>query len=105
MHDNYVVYNLSPDPVQVSYVFDQSTDEVMKSAVTFPESTDSLLLRVTLNGMLAGGLQRDVEAGLLAVQQGQVQAYAFSEDQIAGIIRREQGDRISIAVWDDALYY
>lgn len=105
LHDNYVVYNLSPDPVQVSYVFDQSTDEVMKSAVTFPESTDLLLLRVTLNGMLAGGLQRDVEAGLLAVQQGHVQAYAFSEAQVDGIIRREQGDRISIAVWDDALYY
>lgn len=104
IQENQAIYNLAPDSVQVRYVFDQTTDEVLKSEVTFPETADPLLLRVTLNGMLGGRLQRDVEEGLLAVKAGNRSIYPFSEDRLAGVIRREQGDRISIAVWEGNSY-
>jgi serine/threonine protein kinase len=102
VRENHIVYDFRPESVRMSYVFDQSTERVLESMITFPESADPLQLRVMLYGMVGGRLYSGLEEGLQAVQTGNRYEYRVSDERIAAIVRRERGDRISILVRDES---
>jgi serine/threonine protein kinase len=84
----------------LGYVYDAS-NRVRQSEASFLRSTDWLIMRVTLNGMLAQRSTREIEAGLQDVTRGDRGSYEFTSGNSVGVIERK-GDRIHISIRDSS---
>ncbi|MCU0565902.1 MAG: protein kinase [Oculatellaceae cyanobacterium Prado106] len=97
-------YEVVPDQVDVGYIFDQDSNRLRQTEASFAQSVDTLTMRVTLNGMLGGGLTQEIEQGLSAVRDRQTDQYSFQVRSLKGIIQRNDQDRIYMAVWEGDLH-
>ncbi|MEL6160699.1 MAG: protein kinase [Cyanobacteria bacterium J06623_5] len=92
------VYDVVPNRVSLAYVYDQDSVEVRQSEATFSPSTDRLVMRTALLGMLDGRSTRSIEAGLEAVRSGERDRFAFESKGFAGSIERNAYGHIHIYV-------
>ncbi len=99
----YALYQQS-DGTRLAYIYDQDTEQIRQTEASFLRTTDSLILRVALNGMLSGQMTEDIEQGLDSVRLGQTSRYSFALGNLEGVIEQETGDRIYIGVWEMDLH-
>lgn len=87
------------DPrVDLTYVYDPK-DQVQESSAQFSSSVDSLIMRITLNGMMANQLTPDIENELKRVHSGTSDRHDFAVGTVQGRIERISSDRIQLQVW------
>jgi len=98
------LYEVIPDSVTLAYIYDRTSNQVRQTEASFAPATDELLMRVTVNGMLASQAPADVMAGLQRVYQRQSNQYTFQKGSLKGVIERNKRDRIYVAVWDADLH-
>ncbi|MBW4487015.1 MAG: protein kinase [Trichocoleus desertorum ATA4-8-CV12] len=90
--------------VNLGYIYDRDSNRVRQTEVSFPPSSDPLVMRVALNGMLSGGSSEEIEAALKQVRDRQTSQYSFERNGVKGVIQRDDRDRIYIGVWDADLH-
>ncbi|MEM9907759.1 MAG: protein kinase, partial [Cyanobacteria bacterium P01_D01_bin.44] len=100
IRDNFetAVYDLVPNQATVAYVYDQASERVAQTEAAFAPSFDRLVMRTTLIGMLDHKSSKDIEQGLEAVRQAQINSYPFETEQFVGSIERNQNGFIYIRV-------
>ncbi|TVP63562.1 MAG: serine/threonine protein kinase [Nodularia sp. (in: Bacteria)] len=97
------LYNLE-DNVDLGYLFDQKTGILRQTEVSFPQSIQLEVMQSTLQGMLGGNANSDINQGLQRVRDRQTRRYSFNVGGLKGVIERNQQDRIYIGVWDATLH-
>jgi serine/threonine-protein kinase len=98
------LYDVIPNTVTLGYVVDRTTGEIRQTEASFVQAVDPLVMRVTLNGMLSGGLTPEIEQGLAQVRGRQSDRYNFELGRMEGVIERNNQDRIYVGVWDADLH-
>ncbi len=91
-------YSLVPNRVTLAYVYENGSDRVKQSEAAFSPSTDRLIMRTALVGMLDGRSTIDLEKGLRAVRKGKRDRVAINTGQFVGAIERNANDYIHIYV-------
>lgn len=86
-----------PEQVDLVYIYDQK-DRLQQTEAYFAPYMNFNVMRVALNGMLGNRMTGEIEQGLQAVQQGQVNSVPIQTDKFQGVIERT-GDRIYVGVW------
>ena len=87
-----------PNRVRLGYVYEQDSVEVRQSEATFSPSTDRLVMRATLLGMLDGRSTRGIEQGLEQVRNGERDRFDFSNRGFSGTIERNAYGHIHVYV-------
>lgn len=103
-----VLYDdLVPGQVSLGFLYDPSSGRLRETEASFSESVELRTMSRTLNQMLNGNASRDIRQGLEAVHQGKSNRYTFTsgrEDNLKGVIERNEPGRIYIAVWEADLH-
>ena len=97
------LYNLEDD-VDLGYLFDQKTGILRQTEVSFPQSIQPEVMQTTLQGMLGGNTNSEINQGLQRVRDRQTRQYSFNVGGLKGVIERNKQDRIYIGVWDADLH-
>ncbi|MEA5583728.1 serine/threonine-protein kinase [Nodularia harveyana UHCC-0300] len=97
------LYNLENN-VDLGYLFDLQTGVLRQTEVSFAQSTQPEVMQRTLEGMLGGNANNDINQGLQKVSDRQTRQYSFNIGGLKGVIQRNQQDRIYIGVWDANLH-
>lgn len=92
------VYSLVPNRVNLAYVYEPDSIEVRQSEATFSPSTDRLVMRTALLGMLDGRSTRKIEEGLEAVRSGERDRFDFNRRGFTGAIERNAYGHVHIYV-------
>ncbi|NJO41922.1 MAG: protein kinase [Cyanobacteria bacterium CRU_2_1] len=87
-----------PNRVTLSYTYDEATNTVVRSEVSFPRVTPIYVMQSTLVNMLALESNEAIEQGLADVHDERLGEYPFETSNFGGAIWRD-GSRIYIAVW------
>jgi hypothetical protein len=82
----------------LAYAYEQGSTEVRQSEAAFSPSSDRLVMRTTLMGMLDGRSSQKIEDGLEAVRAGQQDRFDFERKGFTGSIERNANDYIYINV-------
>lgn len=90
--------------VDLGYLFDRNTGVLRQTEVSFAQSVPPEVMQRTLQGMLAGNANSDINQGLQKVRDRQSRRYSFNVGGLKGVIERNQQDRIYIGVWDADLH-
>lgn len=98
------LYEVAPNKVTLGYLYDQQSDRLRQTEVSFAQSVDPLIMQVTLNGMLGSVAPENVLEGLTQVRQRQTNQHTFRVGDLEGVIERNEHDRIYIGVWEDDLH-
>lgn len=97
------MYEWGPEQVTLGYIYDRDTAVLRQTEASFAQSADELVMRTTLNGMLAGSTE-EIEQGFREVYQRRTQEFSFRKGGLKGIIQRNDRDQIYMAVWDENLH-
>jgi serine/threonine-protein kinase len=92
------VYSVVPGRATLAYAYEQGSTEVRQSEAAFSPSSDRLVMRTTLMGMLDGRSSQKIEDGLEAVRAGQQDRFDFERKGFTGSIERNANDYIYINV-------
>jgi serine/threonine-protein kinase len=95
--------NFIPGQVNLGYLFDPSSGRLRETEASFAQSVDLETISSTLDEMLNNNTSADIQQGLEQVYQSQSRRYKFTSGRnqsLEGLIEREKGDRIYIAVWE-----
>ncbi|MEO0771398.1 MAG: hypothetical protein AAFY72_18585, partial [Cyanobacteria bacterium J06649_4] len=92
------VYDVIPNRARLGYVYEQGSVEVRQSEATFSPSTDRLVMRTTLSGMLDGRSTPAITQGLEAVRTGEQSRFTFNVRGFSGAIERNAYGHIHIYV-------
>jgi serine/threonine protein kinase len=92
------VYSLVPGRATLAYAYEEGSTEVQQSEAVFSPSTDRLVMRTTLVGMLDGRSSQKIEEGLEAVRSGEQDRFDFERKGFVGSIERNANDYIYINV-------
>lgn len=92
------VYSLVPNRVELAYTYGSGELDVTQSEAVFSPSTDRLVMRTTLLGMLDGRSTRNIEDGLEAVRNGSRDRFDFKRKGLSGSIERNANGYIHIYV-------
>jgi serine/threonine-protein kinase len=98
------LYTLVPDQITLAYIYDRSSNQVRQTEASFAQSIDSLMMKVTLNGMLNSQANPEVLDALDQVHLRRASEYRFSQGNLKGVIQRNERDRIYIGVWEANLH-
>jgi serine/threonine-protein kinase len=98
------LYQLEPNQVDLGYLFDRNTGVLRQTEVAFAQSVQLEVMQRTLQGMLGGKSNNDIQQGLQRVYNRQTKRYSFNVGGLKGVIERNQQDRIYIGVWDADLH-
>lgn len=98
------LYRLEPNKVDLGYLFDRKTGVLRQTEVAFAQSVPPEVMQRTLQGMLAGNSNNDIQQKLQRVYDRQTRRYSFNVGGLKGVIERNQQDRIYIGVWDADLH-
>jgi serine/threonine-protein kinase len=93
-----------PDQITLAYIYDRSSNQVRQTEASFAQSIDSLMMKVTLNGMLNSQANPEVLDALDQVHLRRASEYRFSQGNLKGVIQRNERDRIYIGVWEANLH-
>jgi serine/threonine-protein kinase len=102
LYDDFV-----PGQVSLGYLYDPSSGRLRETEASFSDSVELTTMSRTLNQMLNGNSSRDIRQGLEAVYQGKSNRYTFvsgRENNLKGVIERNEPGRIYIAVWEADLH-
>ena len=94
------VYSLVPNRVELAYTYGSGELDVKQAEAVFSPSTDRLVMRTTLLGMLDGRSTRDIEDGLEAVRTGERDRFDFDRKGFSGAIARNANGYVHIYVHD-----
>ncbi|MGB3767263.1 MAG: serine/threonine-protein kinase [Phormidesmis sp.] len=94
------VYSLVPNRVELAYTYGSGELNVLQSEAAFSPSTDRLVMRTALLGMLDGRSTRKIENGLEAVRKGDRDRFDFDRDGFSGAIERNENGYIYLYVRD-----
>ncbi len=92
------------DNVDLGYLFDQKTGILRQTEIAFAPSVPPEVMQRTLEGMLGGNANSEINQGLQRVRDRQTRRYSFNVGGLKGVIERNQQDRIYIGVWDADLH-
>ena len=96
-----------PGKVSLGYLYDPSSGRLRETEASFSDSVDLRTMSRTLSKMLNENASRDIKQGLEDVYQGKSNRYTFvsgREDNLKGVIERNEPGRIYIAVWEADLH-
>lgn len=96
-------YDLVPNQITLGYLFDRYSRRIRQTEVSFAQSIDSQVMLATLNGMLGGRANEDIQQGLHQVYERQVNQYPLVVGSLKGVIKRNNRDRIYIGIWETGL--
>ena len=91
-------YTLVPNRVTLGYVYDEGSTQVRQSEAAFSPSSDRLIMRSTLLGMLGNVPSGNAVNGLEAVRNNQRDRVEISTGNITGAIERNANGYIHIYV-------
>ena len=101
--ENSIAYSyedtISKD-VDFGYIFDDKTRKIRQSEVAVPSSTNLKSLQNILEGFLQGQTLTIAYEGLEKVYFRQQRSQEFQIGNLKGIIKRNEQDRIYMAVWE-----
>jgi serine/threonine-protein kinase len=86
--------------VDLGYIFDQDTQKLRQTEVSFASSVDLSVMQKTLAGLLGGSASPSVKEALRQVHAGETDLRSFNLGNLQGMIQRQAQERIYIAVWD-----
>ncbi|MEO0709072.1 MAG: serine/threonine protein kinase, partial [Cyanobacteria bacterium J06649_5] len=92
------VYNIVPNRVSLAYAYEPGSNRVQQSEATFSPSTDWILMRTALNGMLDGRSTKEIEDGLRAVRNGERDRVEINRKGFSGAIERNTYGHVHIYV-------
>ncbi|MBW4542386.1 MAG: protein kinase [Myxacorys chilensis ATA2-1-KO14] len=98
------LYEPVPNQISLAYLFDRTSGQVRQTEASFAPSVDSLVMQVTVNGMLGSQAPPDVLAALKRVARRQTSQYTFEQGGLEGVIERNSSDRVYIGIWDADLH-
>jgi len=89
-----------PNQVNLSYIFDNDTDTVLQTEVSFGNGVEPAVIKKTLRGLLGGNLPDNVKGVLNQVIENKTDRRTFRADYLKGVVHRDSKDRIHIEVWE-----
>ena len=92
------VYRLVPNRVELAYTYGAGDVRVKQSEAVFSPSTDGLVARTALLGMLDGRSTREIEDGLAAVRAGRRDRFSFEREGFSGAIEKNANGYVHIYV-------
>lgn len=92
------VYEIPSNRVSLAYVYDQDSTKVRQSEATFPAASDWTIMRTAVRGMLDGRYNREIEAGLREVKDGQRDRFDFDRRGFSGTIERNANGYVHVYV-------
>jgi serine/threonine-protein kinase len=98
------LYELVPGQVSLGYIYDLTTSKVRQTEASFAQSVDLTQIKVALNGMLSSQASNEIMNGLDQVYQRQTDRFSFNQDNLKGVIERNDRDRIYIGIWEADLH-
>lgn len=87
--------------VDIGYIFDRQTGELRQSEIAFPAETDFKTMQLFLTFLGNKPVGSNLQKQARAVHQRQSDFYDFRIDNFKGVVRRNQADRLYIAVWEE----
>jgi serine/threonine protein kinase, bacterial len=99
-----VVYKVVPNQVDLGYLFDRKTGALRQTEVAFAQSVEPQIMQATLNGMLGGRANAEIQQGLEQIRQRQADNFQFRKGTVKGQIVRQNCDLIYISIWDADLH-
>ena len=97
------IYTLIPNRVELAYTYPSGDLNVQQSEAVFSPSTNRLVMRTTLVGMLDGRSTKAIEDGLAAVRKGERDRFSFERDGFSGAVKRNANGYIHIHVQNQSL--
>ena len=92
------IYSLVPNRVELAYTYGAGEVNVSQSEAVFSPSTDWLIIRTALGGMLDGRSTREIEDGLEDVIDGGRDRFSFERKGFSGSIERNANGYVHIYV-------
>lgn len=92
------LYTLVPNRITLAYAYAPDSGRVQQSEAAFSPSSDRLMMRATLLGMLDGRSTSSIEAGLEAVRTGDRDRFDFKKKGFTGTIERNSNGYVHIYV-------
>ncbi len=99
-----VVYKLKPNQIDLGYLYDRKTENILQTEVSFSNSVNPQVMLNTLDGLLEGGATPEVKQGLLRVQQRRDNAFTFTQGSLKGQIVQQDCNFIYISIWEADLH-
>lgn len=92
------VYSLVPNRVELAYTYGAGDSDVRQAEAAFSPSTNLLVMRTTLLGMLDGRSTRAIEDGLKTVRTGERDRFDFERKGFSGSVERNANGYVHIYV-------
>ena len=99
-----VTYSLSPNNIDLGYLFDRDTGRIRQTEAAFAESVDPQVMQTTLNGLLNGEATNEIQRGLRRVQERRANDFTFTQGSLKGKIVRQDCGMIYLSIWDADLH-
>ena len=96
--------DILPDRADMGYLFDTQTKRLRQTEISFAPSVDLETMQNTLNNMLGGHSSSIAREGLKQIYNRQISLQKFQEDNLEGLIQRNNQDRIYIGVWEASFH-
>lgn len=97
-------YDVQFNRITLGYLFDRYSRRIRQTEVSFAQSIDLPIMLATLNGMLGGQANAEIQQGLQQVYQRQSNQYPLVIGSVQGVIKRNSSDRVYIGLWETGLY-
>ena len=91
------IYDLEPNRITLGYIYDKNTGILRQTEVSFAQSVDRVQMQATVNGMLGNNNSDKILQELDKIYQRKSKQYVFRSNKLAGIIERNDRDRIKIS--------
>lgn len=93
-----------PGKVDLGLIFDRDTGNLRQTEASFASSVALDLIEDKLTQMLQGEITPAIREALRQVYRGETDLRSFQIAEWEGIIQRQQGNQIYIAVWDQEFH-
>ncbi len=93
-----------PGKVDLGLIFDRDTGNLRQTEASFASSVAFDLIEDKLTQMLQGEITPAIREALRQVYRGETDLRSFQIAEWEGIIQRQQGNQIYIAVWDQEFH-
>ncbi|MEB3225674.1 MAG: serine/threonine-protein kinase [Synechococcus sp.] len=96
--------NYGGTKVSLGYIVDNNTGRLAQTEVTFPPETALSVIQQTLSGLLPDGGSPEARQALENVYRRNSSAQSFRTSNYRGQIKRNEGDRLYVAIWNPAFH-
>lgn len=92
--------NYLPGQVSLGYLYDPKSQVIRETEIAFNQSVDLQIIQKTVDNLLLGSVEDDINRKLESVYQRQSRRQSFTSGSLKGEIIRDEKDQIYIAIWD-----